>query len=72
MLKRAHRGLSENSEVEVKNWPLYAMMDQNKDTVVSCAEYVMTFMSYATSVISTPQCDNCDLIAVWSECASPN
>lgn len=72
MLKRAHRGLSENPEVEVKNWPLYAMMDKNKDTVVSCAEYVMTFMSYATSVIPTPECSDCELIAQWSECASPS
>jgi hypothetical protein len=46
------------------------MMDQNKDTVVSCSEFVMTFMAYASSEIVMPDCDDCNLIEEWVGCAS--
>jgi hypothetical protein len=46
------------------------MMDHNKDTVVSCSEFVMTFMAYASSEIAMPDCDDCNLIEEWVGCAS--
>jgi hypothetical protein len=58
------------------------MMDLNNDDVVSCSEYVMTFMAFAISEVPIPECDpmhtccpttgNCNLIAESSECGSEN
>lgn len=48
------------------------MMDQNKDTIVSCSEFVATFMSYASSELIVPDCEDCDLIGEYVECDSEN